>query len=98
MKELEMTIMNAVGKNASSGILTLSEKIFEAIKPEVKDIAIEFGVFRIKLDIQRELKRLNGELTENEIIQLQMNDIKQDADDYWSELFDQFIKEKYGTP
>jgi hypothetical protein len=65
------------------------------IAKEVKDIAIEFGVFRIKLDIQRELKRLNGELTENEIIQLQMNDIKQDADDYWNELFDQFIKEKY---
>lgn len=43
MKALEEKIINAVAKNASSGILSISQSVLKAIEPTVKDIAIEFA-------------------------------------------------------
>lgn len=45
MKELEEKIINAVAKNASSGILSISQSVLKAIEPTVKDISIEFAEF-----------------------------------------------------
>lgn len=98
MKKLEEKIINAVAKNASSGILSISQSVLKAIEPNVKDIAIEFNIFRLKSEIELELKRISGEITEDEFIEIQMAELNKSADTYWNELFDQFIKEKYGTP
>lgn len=85
MKELEEKIINAVAKNTSSGILSISQSVLKAIEPTVKDIAIEFAEW---------VDNMGYTQVENSFFK-SFSDEKGKKS---KELFDQFIKEKYATP
>ena len=103
MNNLKETIENTLINNLETtavfaGIdLESIQRCSDYIAQEIKDVAIGFAVSRIQDLIETELKRISGEHTEEQYISDLMDKIKDntDFDEKWSQLFDQFITNRY---